>query len=139
MILVFFSSAWMILSECHESPALILGSIHTQIQYIYQFCCVFHPPWGRYHKCIHVIPRNHFYNDMHAHIKLLLLYILKGMIQFGSNSLYTYIYHYGYLGWNSYTCTTLDIGEITPSYSLHTRTFGTYLLGGLFALQKKKR
>jgi hypothetical protein len=28
-------------------------------------------------------------------------------------------------------------GEITPSYILHTRAFGTYLLGGLFTLQKK--
>ena len=28
-------------------------------------------------------------------------------------------------------------GEITPSYILHTRAFGTYLLGGLFPLQKK--
>jgi hypothetical protein len=27
-------------------------------------------------------------------------------------------------------------GEITPSYILHTRAFGTYLLGGLFTLQK---
>jgi hypothetical protein len=27
-------------------------------------------------------------------------------------------------------------GEITPSYVLHTRAFGTYLLGGLFTLQK---
>jgi hypothetical protein len=26
-------------------------------------------------------------------------------------------------------------GEITPSYILHTRAFGTYLLGGLFTLQ----
>jgi hypothetical protein len=30
-------------------------------------------------------------------------------------------------------------GEITPSYILHTRAFGTYLLGGgLFTLQIKK-
>jgi hypothetical protein len=28
-------------------------------------------------------------------------------------------------------------GEITPSYILHTRAFGTYLLGGVFTLQKK--
>jgi hypothetical protein len=28
-------------------------------------------------------------------------------------------------------------GEITPSYILHTRAFGTYLLGGLFTLQKR--
>jgi hypothetical protein len=28
-------------------------------------------------------------------------------------------------------------GEITPSYMLHTRAFGTYLLGGLFTLQKR--
>jgi len=27
-------------------------------------------------------------------------------------------------------------GEITPSYILHTRAFRTYLLGGLFTLQK---
>jgi hypothetical protein len=27
-------------------------------------------------------------------------------------------------------------GEITPSYILHTHAFGTYLLGGLFTLQK---
>jgi hypothetical protein len=27
--------------------------------------------------------------------------------------------------------------EITPSYILHTRAFGTYLLGGLFTLQKR--
>jgi hypothetical protein len=27
--------------------------------------------------------------------------------------------------------------EITPSYSLHTRAFGTYLLEGLFTLQKR--
>ena len=27
-------------------------------------------------------------------------------------------------------------GEITSSYILHTRAFGTYLLGGLFTLQK---
>jgi hypothetical protein len=27
-------------------------------------------------------------------------------------------------------------GEITPSYILHTRAFGTYLLEGLFTLQK---
>jgi hypothetical protein len=26
------------------------------------------------------------------------------------------------------------LGEITPSYILHTRTFGTYLLGGVFTL-----
>jgi hypothetical protein len=31
---------------------------------------------------------------------------------------------------------SLGLGEITPSYILHTRAFGTYLLGGLFALQK---
>jgi hypothetical protein len=29
------------------------------------------------------------------------------------------------------------LGEITPSYILHTRTFGTYLLGGLFTLHKR--
>jgi hypothetical protein len=31
------------------------------------------------------------------------------------------------------------LGEITPSSILHTRAFGTYLLGGgeLFTLQKK--
>jgi hypothetical protein len=29
------------------------------------------------------------------------------------------------------------LGEITPSYILHTRAFGTYLLGGLFTLQKR--
>ena len=29
------------------------------------------------------------------------------------------------------------LGEFTPSYILHTRAFGTYLLGGLFTLQKK--
>jgi hypothetical protein len=28
-------------------------------------------------------------------------------------------------------------GEITPSYILHTRAFGTYLLGGLFTLHKR--
>jgi len=28
-------------------------------------------------------------------------------------------------------------GEITPSYILHTRAFGTYLLGMLFTLQKR--
>jgi hypothetical protein len=28
-------------------------------------------------------------------------------------------------------------GEITPSYILHTRAFRTYLLGGLFTLQKR--
>jgi hypothetical protein len=28
-------------------------------------------------------------------------------------------------------------GEITPSYILHTRAFGTYLLGGLFTFEKK--
>ena len=27
--------------------------------------------------------------------------------------------------------------EFTPSYILHTRAFGNYLLGGLFTLQKK--
>jgi hypothetical protein len=27
--------------------------------------------------------------------------------------------------------------EIIPSYILHTRAFGTYLLGGLFTLQKR--
>jgi hypothetical protein len=32
---------------------------------------------------------------------------------------------------------TLLLGEITPSYILHTRAFGTYLLGGLFTLQKR--
>ena len=30
-----------------------------------------------------------------------------------------------------------NLGEFTPSYVLHTRAFGTYLLGGLFTLQKK--
>jgi hypothetical protein len=29
------------------------------------------------------------------------------------------------------------LGEFTPSYILHTRVFGTYLLGGLFTLQKE--
>ena len=29
------------------------------------------------------------------------------------------------------------LGEFTPSYILHTRAFGTYLLGGVFTLQKK--
>jgi len=30
------------------------------------------------------------------------------------------------------------LGEFTPSYILHTRAFGTYLLGGvLFTLQKR--
>jgi hypothetical protein len=29
------------------------------------------------------------------------------------------------------------LGEITPSYILHTRAFGTYLFGGLFTLQKE--
>jgi hypothetical protein len=28
------------------------------------------------------------------------------------------------------------LGEFTPSYILHTRAFRTYLLGGLFTLQK---
>jgi hypothetical protein len=28
------------------------------------------------------------------------------------------------------------LGEFTPSYILHTCAFGTYLLGGLFTLQK---
>ena len=28
-------------------------------------------------------------------------------------------------------------GSETPSYILHTRAFGTYLLGGLFTLQKR--
>jgi hypothetical protein len=32
---------------------------------------------------------------------------------------------------------TWNPGEITPSYILHTRAFGTYLLGGLFTLQKR--
>jgi hypothetical protein len=32
--------------------------------------------------------------------------------------------------------TEIWLGEITPSYILHTRAFGTYLLGGLFTLQK---
>jgi len=27
--------------------------------------------------------------------------------------------------------------EITPSYTMHIRAFGTYLLGGLFTLQKR--
>ena len=27
-----------------------------------------------------------------------------------------------------------ELGEFTPSYILHTRAFGTYLLGGLFTL-----
>jgi hypothetical protein len=31
---------------------------------------------------------------------------------------------------------TPNPGEITPSYILHTRAYGTYLLGGLFTLQK---
>jgi hypothetical protein len=31
----------------------------------------------------------------------------------------------------------LCLGEITPSYILHTHAFGTYLLGGLFTLQKR--
>jgi hypothetical protein len=31
---------------------------------------------------------------------------------------------------------TLTLGEITPSYILHTRAFGTYLFRGLFTLQK---
>jgi hypothetical protein len=30
-----------------------------------------------------------------------------------------------------------ELGELTPSYILHTRAFGTYLLRGLFTLQKK--
>ena len=30
------------------------------------------------------------------------------------------------------------LGEITPSYILHTRAFGTYLLGGLFTQVAKK-
>jgi hypothetical protein len=29
-----------------------------------------------------------------------------------------------------------SLGEITSSYILHTRVFGTYLLGGIFTLQK---
>ena len=29
------------------------------------------------------------------------------------------------------------LGKFTPSYILHTRAFGTYLIGGLFTLQKK--
>jgi hypothetical protein len=29
------------------------------------------------------------------------------------------------------------LGEFTPSYILHTRAFKTYLLGGLFILQKR--
>ena len=29
-----------------------------------------------------------------------------------------------------------NLGEFTPPYILHTRAFGTYLLGGLFTLQK---
>ena len=29
------------------------------------------------------------------------------------------------------------LGGFTPSYILHTRAFGTYLLGGYFTLQKK--
>jgi hypothetical protein len=28
------------------------------------------------------------------------------------------------------------LGEFTPSYILHTRAFETYVLGGLFILQK---
>jgi hypothetical protein len=28
-------------------------------------------------------------------------------------------------------------GEITPSYIMRTRAFGTYLLGGLITLQKR--
>ena len=35
-------------------------------------------------------------------------------------------------GWHQ----NFNPGEITPSYILHTRAFGTYLLGGLFTLQK---
>jgi hypothetical protein len=31
---------------------------------------------------------------------------------------------------------SLYLLEFTPSYILHTRAFGTYLLGGLFTLQK---
>jgi hypothetical protein len=30
----------------------------------------------------------------------------------------------------------LDPGEITPSYILHTRAFGTYLLGGYLPCKK---
>ena len=30
-----------------------------------------------------------------------------------------------------------SLGEFTPSYILHTRAFGTYLLGGVFTLQKR--
>jgi hypothetical protein len=30
-----------------------------------------------------------------------------------------------------------NLGEFTPSYILHTRAFGTYLLGGLFTLQRR--
>ena len=33
-------------------------------------------------------------------------------------------------------CIIAYLGEITPSYILHTRAFETYLLGGLFILQK---
>jgi hypothetical protein len=29
------------------------------------------------------------------------------------------------------------LGEITPSYILHTRAFGTYLLGGVIYLVEK--
>ena len=36
-------------------------------------------------------------------------------------------------------CITLghDLGGFTPSYILHARAFGTYLLGGLVTLQKR--
>jgi hypothetical protein len=30
-----------------------------------------------------------------------------------------------------------SLGEFTPTYILHTRAFGTYLLGELFTLQKR--
>ena len=37
---------------------------------------------------------------------------------------------------NLFEITFTSLGEFTPSYILHTRAFGTYLLGGLFTLQK---
>jgi hypothetical protein len=41
------------------------------------------------------------------------------------------------VSWSVVGANAWDPEEITPSYILHTRAFGTYLLGGLFTLQKR--
>jgi hypothetical protein len=46
----------------------------------------------------------------------------------------------GDLAWDIYRVCGYGMckcGHKVPSYILHTRAFGTYLLGGLFTLQKK--